>query len=308
MARTRQIKPGFFVNEDMVELPFQTRLLFIGLLTIADRRGILEDRPKKIKMAIFPADNVDVEQCLSELASADFINRYEVGDGKYIHIIEFVKHQNPHKDEKASDLPDPIYMQAVDKHGASTVQARCKHGADSVPAQLVPSNLYPNTCNKNILSSSAPEPDLVGSNLRTDSGRVVEAKDCTPPAHVEQIDSLGERAATGKPEKQDVSEDIFNYWKQVMGHERAMQSAPRTKAIKVALKAGYQPDDLKTAILGCSKTPHNMGANDRGERYDDLHICLKLENIDRFIRNAQKSPVTQANNNVPNANRKLKVI
>ena len=31
MARARNIKPGFFTNDELVELPFATRLLFIGL-------------------------------------------------------------------------------------------------------------------------------------------------------------------------------------------------------------------------------------------------------------------------------------
>ena len=52
MARARNIKPGFFTNDELVELPFATRLLFIGLWTIADREGRMVDRPKKIKMEI----------------------------------------------------------------------------------------------------------------------------------------------------------------------------------------------------------------------------------------------------------------
>ena len=56
MARARNIKPGFFRNSDLVELPMDARLLFIGLWTLADRMGRLEDRPKQIKMEIFPAE------------------------------------------------------------------------------------------------------------------------------------------------------------------------------------------------------------------------------------------------------------
>ena len=49
MARTRSIKPSFFDNEILGDLPPLTRLLFIGLWGIADREGRLEDRPKRIK-------------------------------------------------------------------------------------------------------------------------------------------------------------------------------------------------------------------------------------------------------------------
>src|SRR5690606_22686976 len=81
MARARNIKPAFFMNEDLVELPFQDRLLFIGLWTLADREGRLEDRPKRIKMEIFPADEVNVDESLTRLASTGMILRYQV-DGE----------------------------------------------------------------------------------------------------------------------------------------------------------------------------------------------------------------------------------
>ena len=50
MARSRNIKPGFFKNEDLLDLPYEYRLLFVGLWTLADREGYLEDRPKRIRM------------------------------------------------------------------------------------------------------------------------------------------------------------------------------------------------------------------------------------------------------------------
>ena len=77
MARARNIKPAFFMNEDLVELPFQDRLLFIGLWTLADREGRLEDRPKRIKMEIFPAGDVSVDESLTRLASTGMLVRYD---------------------------------------------------------------------------------------------------------------------------------------------------------------------------------------------------------------------------------------
>ena len=48
MPGARNIKPAFFANEFLAELPCEARLLFIGLWTLADRRGRLEDRSKGI--------------------------------------------------------------------------------------------------------------------------------------------------------------------------------------------------------------------------------------------------------------------
>ena len=105
MARARNIKPGFFTNDGLVELPFEVRLLFIGLWTLADREGRLEDRAKRIRMEIFPGDDVNVDQALDMLAKAGFIVRYEVDDRRYIEVLNFLKHQNPHPREAASTIP-----------------------------------------------------------------------------------------------------------------------------------------------------------------------------------------------------------
>lgn len=103
--RARNIKPGFFHNEDVVELPPETRLLFIGLWLMADKAGRLEDRPKRIKMQLFPADDWNTEHQLSVLHEAGLIVRYEKLGCKYIEIPKFLEHQRPHHQEKESVIP-----------------------------------------------------------------------------------------------------------------------------------------------------------------------------------------------------------
>jgi hypothetical protein len=143
MARARNIKPGFFRNADLVDLPMEARLLFIGLWTLADREGRMEDRPKQIKIEIFPADNVDCDALLNEIASTGMVERYEVDGKRYLQVVNFTKHQNPHRDEKASTVPDRSgnYAEAdckTKKHGANTVQARCKDELSTVAIGLNP--------------------------------------------------------------------------------------------------------------------------------------------------------------------------
>ena len=107
MARARNIKPGFFENEYLAELPALDRLLFIGLWTIADREGRLEDRPKRIRASILPYDEMDADAALERLAESpgNFLLRYEVNGTKYIQICNFNKHQKPHQNESASTIP-----------------------------------------------------------------------------------------------------------------------------------------------------------------------------------------------------------
>lgn len=107
MARARNIKPGFFKNEQLAELPFEYRLLFAGLWILADREGRLEDRPKRIRMEVFPADDVNVDAGLTALATAGLITRYEMYGVHFISINEFLRHQKPHPREAPSTIPAP---------------------------------------------------------------------------------------------------------------------------------------------------------------------------------------------------------
>ncbi len=109
MARCRNLKPSFFTNELLGEMPALIRLLFAGLWTIADREGRLQDRPKRIKTEILPYDSLDVDAALNQLAKgADpFIVRYAVGGSRYIQIVKFRDNQTPHHTEKASVIPEP---------------------------------------------------------------------------------------------------------------------------------------------------------------------------------------------------------
>lgn len=146
MARARNIKPGLFSNELMAELPAFDRLLFIGLWCLADREGRLEDRPKRIKMELFPCDTYDVEAGLANLASAKFITRYSVEGFSAIEIDNFQKHQRPHGTEKDSSLPDKDGYLTVNERKANGVitgvsrRVNVKEPQNNVKEQLEPVN------------------------------------------------------------------------------------------------------------------------------------------------------------------------
>lgn len=121
MARARTLKPGFFKNESLAECSPLARLLFAGLWTLADRAGRLEDRPKRIRAEILPYDDGSVDDMLNELQDAGFILRYQVGEQRFIQVLNFSKHQNPHCKEAESAIPAPS------EHSANTVQAPDEH-------------------------------------------------------------------------------------------------------------------------------------------------------------------------------------
>jgi hypothetical protein len=116
-VRARNIKPGFFRNDELAACTIAARLLFVGMWTLADREGRLEDRPGKIKFQLLPTDQFDAEEAVAELAAHGFLSRYEANGHRYIQVVNWDKHQNPHIKEAASTIPAP------DMHDASTVQA-----------------------------------------------------------------------------------------------------------------------------------------------------------------------------------------
>lgn len=135
MARSRNIKPGFFTNDVLGELPALTRLLFAGIWTLCDREGRLEDRPKKIRAEVLPYDVCDADEMLQSLDNAGFIKRYEVDGQRVIQVLAWDEHQNPHIKEAASILPAQV------RHQTSTIQDQCKCEPLPAPAGLIPDSL-----------------------------------------------------------------------------------------------------------------------------------------------------------------------
>jgi hypothetical protein len=182
VARLRTIKPSFFLNEELSRVPPLGRLLFAGLWCIADRRGRLEDRPNRIKVEVLPYDKCSIDSLLKTLADNGFIERYEVDpEHRYIQIVNFEKHQNPHLKEAESTIPAPGL------HGASTVQAPTQTGTstnlgDDEPRCVLGSGIH------------VLEPDY--GNLEPDHGNLgvgsgdQAAPAASPPAQLTAFDEV----------------------------------------------------------------------------------------------------------------------
>jgi hypothetical protein len=164
MARSRNIKPGYFKNEILAECSALARILFTGLWCEADREGRLEDRPKRLKAAILPYDECSVDDLIMELAQRGFVQRYEVAGNHYIQILNFLKHQQPHHKEVASTIPGPevadkqLLTHAQAKQAPSMKQASANQSAPCPTDSLIPDslNLIPDSLQK----TCPAKPDL----------------------------------------------------------------------------------------------------------------------------------------------------
>ncbi|MED6004901.1 MULTISPECIES: hypothetical protein [Enterobacteriaceae] len=180
MARARNIKPSFFNNDELAELDPLARLLFIGMWTIADFKGCFEYKPKRLKVQILPYDDCDIEKLAINLDKSGFISIYSVQGQLYVKVLNFDKHQNPHKNEKdkGSDIPDIseadfLYCEnTIKDNGLQNIEInRDKNGithdknetdrADSlnlIPSTLNPDSLNTDTRNHETSVSSSDKP------------------------------------------------------------------------------------------------------------------------------------------------------
>jgi hypothetical protein len=107
--RSRYIKPGFFLNYELAQLPPLARLLFQGLWCLADKDGRLWDRPQQIKAECLPYDKANPDALLQKLHESGFIRRYETQGKRCMEIVNFSKHQalTSWEAKTVSDIPAP---------------------------------------------------------------------------------------------------------------------------------------------------------------------------------------------------------
>lgn len=116
MARSRNIKPAFFTNDELADCDPLARLLFIGLWCLADSEGRLTGKLRRIKAQILPYDNCDISSLMINLEQSGFIQTYTVQGQPVIQVVNFTRHQNPHKNEREKGSAFLEYSERDKKH------------------------------------------------------------------------------------------------------------------------------------------------------------------------------------------------
>ncbi len=191
MSRIRSIKPQFFLNDELASLHPLDRILFIGLWTMADREGRLEDRPLKIKAAILPYDDYDIEEALKRLAGGDFIVRYGVkaSQKRFIGITNFSRHQCPNTKEPESTIPAPC------RNNAGTIPASYRHDAGTLRLGKGKEGKGEKEAVKEI-SPSTPTPEAKAPEKTSNPRTILSSGDTKQPARAgpSQAMATGERS------------------------------------------------------------------------------------------------------------------
>lgn len=97
MARIRTIKPEFWEDEKVNQLPISARLLFIGTWTYADDNGVIRGNPAYLKARIFPYDDNlrvgEVKKWIDALVKARMLIPITFRGESYYVVRTFRSHQ-----------------------------------------------------------------------------------------------------------------------------------------------------------------------------------------------------------------------
>ncbi len=282
MSRIRTVKPELFTHEALFEaekasgLPL--RLAFIALLTVCDREGRFRWQPRRLKASLMPYDDIDLSEVFNALRDYEFIQQYEYAGQCYGCIPSWSNHQRINKHEAGSVLP---------ALGGVTLVASKKRPKN--PEITMDSTSVCEACTRD--PSDGLEVADVCTCMHVGKGRERNGREEEKEGN--GMERNGSFVACLRPVgvTQTAIQQVFKYWQQVMNHPQAQLDPKRQALIRKALILGYSVEQLCEAIRGCSLTPHNQGDNDRGQRYDGLHIILRdAEQIDRFSHNAHNPP------------------
>jgi len=277
MARARNIKPGIFSNDVLAEVHPLGRLLFIGLWTHADREGRMEDRPRRIKAEILPYDDCDVDSLLSDLDRLGFIKRYVVRGERYIQVVNFTKHQNPHVKESASSIPPYV------EPSTSTVQEQCN--AQPIPerAGLIPDSGFL------IPDSGYLNPDAPGSAPETPQASAAQ----NPSSAAKPKPRAKASPKTTIPADFQISEAV-RAWAAEQGHAQHLQTHFEY-FVGAALAKGYSYANWDQALMNAIRA-NWAKVGDRGVARPLLHQSFTQQRVQAEIDDFVNGPTSRDNN------------
>lgn len=116
--RIRSLKPEMWQDEKVGKVSRDARLLFIGLITLADDDGRFRALPSVILGHVFPYDSDAMRRLgawMDQLQDVGLVDLYEVAGTQYGVLPHFCEHQKINR-PTPSLLPEP----SLNGHGGVT--------------------------------------------------------------------------------------------------------------------------------------------------------------------------------------------
>lgn len=210
MARIRTIKPEFWKDEDLSELPELTHLFAAALLNYSDDEGYFNANPKLIKAELFPLrePSLSIHGMLNELSNIGYLTLFSSSDGKFYGLVNnFTTHQKinrPTKSKIAAITKDCAVLTelSVSPHGR-LIAGKERKGKEQGTG-------------KGIMSG---KPDVGGEN---------------PPAEPEE-------------QKPDPAEQAIEYLNEKTGRNYRLVES-NLKFVRARINEGFTLDDLLAVV------------------------------------------------------------
>ena len=114
MARIRTIKPEMFQDEKLAPCDPTTRLVFLGLIAMADDAGRVLDNVRVIDAFIFPETADSSHEALMRLSGMGRVARGRTASGqRVLQIVNWDRHQKIQHANLRSALPELVEVQEV---------------------------------------------------------------------------------------------------------------------------------------------------------------------------------------------------
>lgn len=121
MPRIRTIKPEFWGDEKLAPCSVTTRLVFLGLISMADDAGRVVDNPKVIDAFIFPETSETCRGSVDDLVAMGRLRRGRTASGQRIlEIANWTAHQKIEKPNLRGSLP-PIALEVVESQDVTEI-------------------------------------------------------------------------------------------------------------------------------------------------------------------------------------------
>lgn len=83
--------------------------------------------------------------------------------------------------------------------------------------------------------------------------------------------------------------EVFQFWKEIMNHPKAILDKKRERKIETQLKTGRTIEECKKAIEGCKNSAWHMGSNDRQKIFDSIDLIFRdAEHFESFLSQQPK--------------------
>jgi hypothetical protein len=259
--RIRSLKPECWQDERLAGVSRDARLLYVGLVTQADDEGRESANVALIRSRVFPFDtDLPLDDVSKWLGELEHAGLVQLYDADGRALLQLISWA----DDQRVDRPTPSALPAPPDPSSRTLASDREDSRSFSPSRARADRTGPD--------QTGPDQD------RTESAR---------------------RRASPAPSP-DV-EQVFAAWVAATDRDRTRTqlTSQRRRQIERAL-ASHGLDDCLAAVRNIGADEWARGANDRGQRYDDVkHALGSAERLERWRDRRQPAPHGSHGNGKP---------